>query len=139
MAEYNKPIPEPDPYVNQPYFDGAKEGKLMLPRCVDCNRTHWYPRIICPHCYSRNIEWFEASGEGFIHTYAVPHRAFGGWADEVPYVMVYVDLKEGDRMFGVLRGVDATKPEDIKIGTPVRVEFEAHSDDISIAYWRPIE
>lgn len=54
MADYNKPIPEPDP-VTQPFWDGAKEGKLMLPRCVDCNRVHWYPRIICPHCHSMNI------------------------------------------------------------------------------------
>ena len=30
MAEYNKPIPEPDP-VSQPFWDGAKAGKLMLP------------------------------------------------------------------------------------------------------------
>ena len=28
MADYNKPIPSPDPYVTQPFWDGAKEGKL---------------------------------------------------------------------------------------------------------------
>ena len=60
MADYNKPIPSPDPYVTQPFWDGAKEGKLMLPRCTSCNRVHWYPRILCPHCHSSSIEWFEA-------------------------------------------------------------------------------
>ena len=30
MAEYNKPIPSIDPYVSKPFWDGAKEGKLML-------------------------------------------------------------------------------------------------------------
>ncbi len=139
LAEYNKPIPEPDPYVSQPFFDGAKQGKLMLPRCVDCNRVHWYPRIICPHCYSRNIEWIEASGEGYLHTFNVAHRAFGGWADEVPFVQAYIDLAEGDRMFTVLRGVDPTKPEDIKIGAKVRVEFEEANDEVSVAYWRVVE
>jgi uncharacterized protein len=84
----------------------------MLPRCVDCNRVHFYPRILCPICYSMNIEWIEASGEGYIHTYAVQHRAFGGWADEdTPFVTAFIDLKEGDRMFTVLRGVDPNKPE----------------------------
>jgi uncharacterized OB-fold protein len=111
----------------------------MLPRCTNCNRVHWYPRIICPHCHAREIEWIEASGEGRIHTFAVQHRAFGGWADETPFVTAYIDLKEGDRMFTVLRGVDATKPETIAIGAPVKVEFEAANDDVSIAFWRVVE
>lgn len=137
MADYKKPIPEPDPH-SKPFWDGAKAGKLMLPRCTDCNRAHWYPRLICPHCHSMNIEWFEASGNGTIHTFAVQHRAFGGWADEVPFVTAYIDLNEGDRMFTVLRGVDPTKPETIKIGSPVRVEFEAATEDVSIPFWRAV-
>ena len=63
-----------------------------------------------------NIEWFEASGEGRIHTFAVQQRAFGGWAEETPFVTAYIDLNEGDRMVTVLRGVDPEKPELIEIG-----------------------
>ena len=137
MAEYSKPIPDPDP-TNQVFFDGANEGRLMLPRCTTCNRVHFYPRIICPYCHSSQLEWFEASGTGFIHTYAVQHRAFGGWADEAPFVTAYIDLAEGDRMFTVLRGVDPEKPEEIEIGARVQVEFEQASDDIAIPFWRVV-
>ena len=137
MAEYSKPIPDPDP-TNQVFFDGANEGRLMLPRCTTCNRVHFYPRIICPYCHSSQIEWFEASGTGFIHTYAVQHRAFGGWADEAPFVTAYIDLAEGDRMFTVLRGVDPEKPEEIEIGARVQVEFEQATDDIAIPFWRVV-
>ena len=138
MPDYKKPIPEPDPYVTQPFWDGAKAGKLMLPRCTDCNKTHFYPRVICPHCQGNNIEWIEASGEGTVHTFAVQHRAFGGWADEVPFVTAYIDMKEGSRMLTVLRGVNAEQPETIQIGSPVKVEFEQASDDISIPFWRVV-
>ncbi|MCK9485438.1 MAG: Zn-ribbon domain-containing OB-fold protein [Dehalococcoidia bacterium] len=138
MADYKKPIPDPDPYTTGPFWDGAKQGKLFLPRCTDCNRAHFYPRIICPFCHSTAIEWFEASGEGWIHTFAVQHRAFGGWADEVPFVTAYIDLKEGDRMFTVLRGVDGNKPEEIKVGAPVKVEFEAATEDVHIPFWRVV-
>ncbi len=137
MAEYTKPIPDPDP-TNQVFFDGANEGRLMLPRCTTCNKVHFYPRIICPYCHSSRIEWFEASGTGFIHTYAVQHRAFDGWADEAPFVTAYIDLAEGDRMFTVLRGVDPEKPEEIEIGARVQVEFEQASDDIAIPFWRVV-
>lgn len=134
---YDKPIPKKGTHT-QPFWDGAKEGKLMLPRCVDCNRAHWYPRHICPFCHSMNLEWFEASGEGTIHTYAVQHLVFSKWHTETPYVSAYIDLKEGDRMLTVLRGVDPEKPEDIRIGTPVRIEFEKADDDTFIPFWRVV-
>ena len=135
---YAKPIPKPSP-LTQPFWDGAKEGKLMLPRCTDCNRVHWYPRHICPFCHSMSLEWIEASGEGRIHTYAVQNRAFGGWAAEAPFVTAYIDLLEGDRMVTVLRGVDASDPASIKIGGKVKVEFEEASDDMHIPFFRVME
>jgi uncharacterized OB-fold protein len=135
---YNKPIPTPSP-LTQPFYDGAKEGKLLLPRCQDCNRVHWYPRHICPFCHSMNIDWIEGSGEGRVHTFAVQHRAFGGWAEEVPFVTAYIDLNEGDRMVTVLRGVDANDPASIRIGAKVKVEFDQASEDIHIPFWRVVE
>ena len=135
---YDKPIPTQGIHT-KPFWDGAKEGRLMLPRCEDCNRVHWYPRHICPFCHSTNLGWMQASGEGTIHTYAVQHLAFGPWAEEAPYVTAYIDLKEGDRMLTVLRGVDATKPEDIKIGQKVRVEFEQADEETHIPFWRVVE
>ena len=135
---YNKPIPDPDP-LSKPFWEGARAGKLMLPRCTSCNRVHWYPRHICPNCPAREIEWIEASGEGRVHTFAVQHRAFGGWAEEVPFVTAYIDLNEGDRVFTVLRGVDPNRPDLNWIGARVRVEFEPASDDVHIAFWRVIQ
>jgi len=74
-----------------------------------------------------------------VHTFAVQHMAFGAWAKQAPYVTAYIDLKEGDRMLTVLRGVDPEKPEDIRIGAPVKVEFEQANDDMFIPYWRVVE
>src|ERR1035437_5829768 len=85
VMPYTKPVPSPSPQTKE-FWEGAKAGKLMLPRCTDCNRVHWYPRLICPHCHSMNLEWIEASGEGRIHTFAVQHRAMGPWAGEAPFV-----------------------------------------------------
>ncbi|MFA7249236.1 MAG: Zn-ribbon domain-containing OB-fold protein [Dehalococcoidia bacterium] len=136
---YTKPIPDPEQYTAKPFWDGCREGRLMLPRCLTCNRVHFYPRVLCPHCHSDRLEWVECSGEGYIHTFAVQHRAFGGWADEAPFVTAFIDLKEGDRMLTVLRGVDPNRPQDIKIGAKVKIEFEPASDEVSIPFWRVVE
>ena len=39
----------------------------------------------------------------------------------------------------VLRGVDPLKPEEIKIGSKVVVEFEQANDDTYIPFWRVVE
>ncbi|MDK1023269.1 MAG: Zn-ribbon domain-containing OB-fold protein [Gammaproteobacteria bacterium] len=135
---YDKPIPRPSPHT-MPFWEGTKNGKLMLPRCTHCNRVHWYPRHICPFCHSTALEWIEGSGEGRLHTFAVQHRAFGGWAEEIPFVTAYIDLDEGDRMLTVLRGVDPENPESIRIGSRVKVEFEQADNDIHIPFWRVVE
>jgi len=135
---YTKPIPEMGDPLTKPFWDAAKEDRFVLPRCTSCNRVHWYPRFICPFCPATEIEWIEGSGIGYIHTFAVQHRAFGGWAEETPFVTAYIDLAEGDRMFTVLRGVDPLKPESIKIGSKVKVEFEAASEDVHIPFWRVV-
>lgn len=122
-----------------PFWEGAKQGKLFIKKCDDCGKYHWYPRLICPYCQSKNVRWVEASGRGTLHTFAVQHRAFGGWAAEVPYVTAFVDLDEGDRMMTVLRGVDASSPENIKIGSRVEVEFEKVDDDTFLPFWRVVE
>ncbi|MFM7121304.1 MAG: Zn-ribbon domain-containing OB-fold protein [Gammaproteobacteria bacterium] len=135
---YDKPIPVRGTHT-APFWDGARAGRLMLPRCRDCNRVHWYPRHLCPHCHSERIEWIEASGEGTVYSYAVQHAAFGGCSSAVPFGSAYIDLQEGDRMLTVLRGVDPLAPETIRIGARVRVEFEPADDETHIPFWRVIE
>jgi len=135
---YNKPIP-PKGTHTLPFWEGTKAGKLMLPRCRDCNHVHWYPRHICPYCHSMNLEWIEASGRGTIHTFAVQYMAYGGWAQEVPFVTAFIDLHEGDRMLTVLRGVDPKKPEEIRVGAAVKVEFEQADDSTFIPFWRVVD
>ena len=73
-----------------PFWDGAKEGKLMLPHCKDCNRVHWYPRFICPFCHSMNLEWIEGSGEGTVHTFAVQHLTPPAWQAAEPQADIHV-------------------------------------------------
>ena len=132
----DKPIPKRGTHTG-PFWDGAEEGKLMLPHCRDCNRVHWYPRHICPFCHSRNLDWIEGSGEGTVHTFAEQHLTMPALAEDAPFVTAYIDLKEGDRMLTVLRGVDPEKPEDIQVGAPVRVEFEQQGD-MHVPYWRVV-
>lgn len=133
---YDKPLPIPDP-VTQRFWDGLNEGELRIQRCSSCQRAIFYPRIGCPGCGSRALEWIAASGRGTVHAFTIAHRgvppAFKG---SIPYVVAMVDLEEGARLMTNLVGVDPT-PEAVRIGMPVEVVFEQVTDAVTLAKFKP--
>ncbi len=136
MAEYNKPIPAITPDM-QPFFAAAKRHELVVQRCRGCG-THRFPvREICSSCLSRDAEWVTVSGEGEIFSYNIMHQVYHpGFADEVPYAVVVVKLKEGAKMNSNLTGI---QPHAIKIGMPVKVVFEDISDEVTLPKFVPRE
>jgi uncharacterized OB-fold protein len=99
---------------NRPYFDAAAQGKLVLKRCAACGKLHFYPRAICPHCFSDRTEWHEAAGTGTIYSYSVMRQA-------IPFAIAYVTLVEGVTMLTNLVDCDL---DALRIGQKVRVVYK---------------
>jgi hypothetical protein len=134
MPEYKKPIPAVTPEM-KPFFDAAKRHQLVVQRCTQCGTYRFPAREICSNCLSRAAEWVAVSGEGEVFSYNVMHQVYHpGFADEVPYAVVVIKLKEGARMNSNLVGV---KPHDIKIGMPVRVVFEDITEEVTLPKFAP--
>lgn len=117
-------VPVTDPFT-RPYWDAAAAGRLLLRRChaLGCGRVHHYPREFCPHCWSEDVVWEEASGQAELYTWSVVHRNdLPPFADRVPYVAAVVDLAEGPRMMTEV--VDCPEP-DLRIGLPLQAAFQA--------------
>ncbi|WP_019119703.1 Zn-ribbon domain-containing OB-fold protein [Brevibacillus massiliensis] len=124
-----KPVIDDD---SRPFWEGLKRGELLIQRCGDCNRSIFYPRALCPHCFSERIAWEKASGRGRIYSYTVVHRAFGPYADETPYFVAIVELEEGVRMMTRILG----DREKIAIDNRVEVIFEQVDDDLTLPYFQ---
>jgi len=106
-----------DPYRNmetEAYWDGIKEGKLLLKKCNSCGNTHFYPRAVCPHCMDSDTVWYQASGKGKIYSYSIMRRA------KIPYVIAYVTLDEGITM---MTNIVESDFDAIAIDKPVEVTF----------------
>ena len=97
----------------KPFWDGCAAGKFLLSRCTKCKQAHWYPRPLCPFCFS-DCEWVEASGKGKIYTFSVMTRA------PTPYAIGYVTLEEGPSMMTNLVDCDLAT---LKIGQAVKLKF----------------
>lgn len=127
-------LPQPD-LETQPYWDAAREGKLLIKRCRACERPHFYPRPFCPHCWSDDTEWVEASGRATLYTWSVVRRNdLPPFPDRVPYVAAIVDLEEGPRMMTNVVDCDF---DSLHEGMPLVVGFREETAEVTSPVFRP--
>ncbi|HXQ48103.1 MAG TPA: Zn-ribbon domain-containing OB-fold protein [Caulobacteraceae bacterium] len=117
------------------FWDAASGGVLMLGKCGDCGRLHYYPRPMCPYCWSENVTLTPASGRGVIYTYSTVYvNDLPPFRERLPYVAAQVDLEEGLR---ITTNIVDCPAKDLSIGLPVTARFNAISDEVTIAVFRP--
>ena len=119
----------------KPFWDGAKQRRLVLQKCSDCANV-WYPiGPACPACFSMKFEWSEMSGRGELHNYVVYHKAWTPWLEkQVPYAVIQVELEEGPRLTTNLLECDIAH---IKIGMPVEATYQDITEEITLVQFRP--
>lgn len=116
------------PFTAASFYEYLNEKKLMGSHCPNCNKDFLPPRALCPHCYSNQLEWIEFNGDAklaaFTSIYIAPTAMIeAGYGRDNPYLAGVVELNEGVKISGQILGVDASKPEQVTIGTPVKAEF----------------
>lgn len=135
MSEYTKPLPELEGFAAD-FYGYCKAGELRFQRCTDCGAWRHVPRELCAECGSFAFEWAASSGRGTIFTWTVVGRALHpAYADSVPYAPTVVEMEEGVR---VLTEIVDCAPEELAIGTPVEVSFEAVTDEITLPKFKRV-
>lgn len=116
------------PFSDIAYEQYLKEEKLMGSKCKECDAHYVPPRSICVKCYSSDMEWVEMKGKGRLAaftciTVAPPFMIEQGYNRKNPYISGVVELEEGGRVDARIEGVDPNKPEEIKVGMPLKVKY----------------
>ncbi|WP_306363804.1 bifunctional MaoC family dehydratase N-terminal/OB-fold nucleic acid binding domain-containing protein [Nocardia sp. CC227C] len=116
------------------FWEGTKLGELRIQRRPDGTLQHppvpalWKDK-------SEQTDYVVASGRGTVFSFVV-HHAPKVPGRALPYVVALVELAEGVRMLGELRGVE---PAEVEVGLPVEVGFEALDDDNTVPYWKAVK
>jgi uncharacterized OB-fold protein len=121
----------PAPLVNpetEPFWAAAKDGKFLIKGCAACGRNHWYPRAICPHCFSDKTEWRASTGTGTIYSVSVMKRA------PQVYAIAYVTLDDGPTLMTNIVDCDF---DTLAIGDKVKVTFKPAEDGTPYPQFRP--
>jgi len=129
-----KPLPAPDA-DSQVYWQGLKDGKLLLQHCGACKNVQFYQQSICRKCGGENLTHRAASGRGIVHSFSVVHRAPGpAFKQDTPYAVLLVQLDEGPRMISSLVGADPTM---LQFDMAVVLVCEPASDQVVLPRFRP--
>ena len=120
--------PQPNPETKA-FWDAAAEGRLMIGKCNACGQTHYYPRALCPFCFSPRTVLQRASGNATIYTYSVMRRT------PIPYAIAYVTLAEGPTIMTNIVDCDLDR---IRIGQTVRLVFKPSDGGPPVPMFTPM-
>jgi hypothetical protein len=127
------PLPDVDDPIMRPFWDGAREGRLVLQRDRTTGVVHWPPKPA--YWKGGRLDYFAASGRGTIYTYVVGHEPFlSAFRDLLPHIMVVVALAEGPRIVGHMVNC---RPEEMAFGMPVRVVYKRLTERVTLPVWEP--
>lgn len=125
--------------LSAPYWQGLREGRLLVQRCVKCAVWQFGPEWICHRCHSSDLSWVEVGPRGTIFSWErVWHPVHPALKAHGPYLVVLVELAHAGevRMLGNLLG---DPMQAVAIGAAVQGEFEPHPDvnpPYTLLHWR---
>ena len=129
--------PRPTPCsVTQPFWDGLRKHRVWIQHCADCASFFFYPRAMCPRCWTPDISWQEIPGTGTLHSFTIAHVATAPhFAADVPQKIAVIELDEGPRLTSTLVAIE---PTDIAIGMRLAPVFEDLPDiPLTLLRFRP--
>ncbi len=111
------------------YNEALKENKLLGLKCPECGAITVPPKMTCQKCTSPDMEIVELKGKGKIRTFTTVNVAPEGREDEVPYIILLVELDEGPWIMGNLDGTDPATVTMELIGKRVKMGHKVFPGD----------
>jgi uncharacterized OB-fold protein len=109
------------PFTIEQFYKYINQGKLLGGKCKKCGVIHLPPRPLCDRCFSKEFEWVEISRKGKLLTYTIIHVAPPQFEQMAPYAVGIIQLENGLRIPGMIRGIEH---EEIEIGMELTVNFD---------------
>ena len=117
------------------FWEGTAAGELRIQSCNACGVLRHPPGPMCPSCHAADRGYVVSAGRGRVYSH-VTHHAPQIPGKELPLLLAVVELDEGVRMVGEVRGAADGR---VDVGTPVLVDFDRIDDELSLPVWRVVD
>jgi uncharacterized OB-fold protein len=118
---------------NTPYLIGSK--------CKQCGYVAFPKKVVCPACVTKgSMVEIQLSRRGRLDTFSVLHVGPPGFA--TPYVVGYVVLPEGPRVFSMIKGCQPSE-DSLEIGQEMeltlgKIRHDEHNNEFVGYQFRPV-
>ena len=114
------------------FYENLKEGRFTTTRCKACGHVAYPPRVICPECYSEDLEWIDLPTKGKVLAFTEEVRGVP-LGFEPPLIHAWIDLGEGSPIRKILSRVINCPAGKLKEGDEVKlVVFPVPSHPIEL-------
>ncbi|HIH98615.1 MAG TPA: Zn-ribbon domain-containing OB-fold protein [Thermoplasmata archaeon] len=103
------------------YTKNLLGGRILGLKCNKCSNYIHPPRMICPKCYSTDLNIIEFNGTGEINTFTVVRVAPTWMEDIAPLIIAHIKLDEGGFILGHLSDIEADAASLDLIGKKVKM------------------
>ena len=124
-ADLRTPVRTPE---TNAFWDAANEEILLYAKCRDCGKPHYYPRKVCPFCFSTKVDFLKASGLAKVYAFTLFYKG------SPPYISAWVMLNEGVALLSNIIECDSEK---LKIGTTLQAVFHSVSGGQKVPVFVP--
>ena len=121
------------------YKEFIKNEDFHAYKCVECGAIIAPPSGSCYACGSNKMEWATVKGTGKLVSFTVIHIAPDEFQSEAPYYVGIIELDEGTRVTGRLKGFDVEDPGSVKLGIPVVIDYEHGESGNTYLAFRPAQ
>jgi hypothetical protein len=115
------------------FWDGARDGKLLIQKCNDCQTPIHPPLPMCPHCQSLDLSSMECCGRGEVMGWVMSKHPTKQDDTDVR-IVVLVKLAENIRLISNLQGIEI---DEIEAGLPVEVFYQDFGEAV-LPQFRPV-
>jgi len=102
------------------FFQNLKQGQLTTTKCKKCSQLLWPPRIVCPNCFSNELEWVDLDSEGELYAFTeIRIGAPLGFVQDAPFCVGIVKI--GGLL--ISSRIDNAKYDQLKIGDKLQLKI----------------
>jgi uncharacterized OB-fold protein len=116
-----------------PFYTNLKQGRFTTTKCVKCGYVSFPPRVICPECYSDELEYTDLPKEGNILVFTEQLKGVPLGFEPAPLIHAWIDLGQDSPVKRLLSRIVNCPAGKLKDGDEVRlVVFEVPSHPIEV-------
>ena len=83
------------------FYDNLRAGRFTTTKCNKCGYTAYPPRVICPECYSEELDYIDLPKRGKVIVFTEQLRGVP-LGFEAPLIHAWIDLVEGSPIKRIL-------------------------------------